>query len=176
MKTPQSILSDFEKTAEIWRSSLEHYSEEQFSRKPDGNGWSIGQVYNHLVGGTRRYQLRQIAACLDGKGTHNGEGKTISGMIVFALGRFLPARIKVPPSDAYTPKQPGGIQEIRAGLHHLIEAIREAGKALEGATEIQKTRHFILGALNAREWYQLTEMHFRHHLRQKGRLDQFLAG
>lgn len=176
MKAPQSVLSDFEKTAEIWRSALEHYSEEQFARKPDVNSWSIGQVYNHLVGGTRRYQLRQIAACLDGKGTHNGEGKTISGMIVFALGSFLPARIKVPPSDTYTPKQPAGIQEMKAGLNHLIEAMRQTGNALEGATEIQKTRHFILGALNAREWYQLTEMHFRHHLRQKGRLDQFLAG
>ncbi len=64
---------------------------------------------------------------------------------------------------------------MRAGLNHLIEAMRETAKALEGATEIQKTRHLILGALSAREWYQLTEMHFRHHLRQKRRLDMFLA-
>lgn len=98
------------------------------------------------------------------------------GKITFALGSFLPARIKVPPSDAYTPKQPAGIQEMKAGLAHLLEAVRETGRALEGAAEAQLTRHPALGALNAREWFQLIEMHFRHHLRQKRRLDQFLTG
>jgi hypothetical protein len=37
-----------------------------------------------------------------------------------------------------------------------------------------KTKHPGLGYFSAHEWLQFADMHFRHHLRQKKRIDDFL--
>ncbi len=175
MKITQSILSQFEKTAEVWLASLSQYSEEEFAKKPNADSWSIGQVYNHLIAGARLYHLQQIAQCLEGKQTERNVGKKLPGKLIFFLENFPPMRIKVPPSKTYTPKQPPNIEAMKTGLEKLIKIIRETEQKLSGASEIQKTGHPAFGFLNAREWFQLIEMHFRHHLRQKKRLDRFLA-
>jgi len=175
MKTTQSILSQFEKTAGIWLASLSQYSEEQFAKKPNADSWSIGQVYNHLVAGTRLYPLQQIVQCLEGKQTEINGRKQLPGKVTFFLGSFPPMRIKVPPSETYTPKQPQNIDAMKSGLEKLIKIIQETEKKISDASEISKTAHPAFGFLNAREWFHLIEMHFRHHLRQKKRLDRFLA-
>jgi hypothetical protein len=175
MKTTRSILSQFEKTACLWLASLSQYSEEQFAQKPNADSWSIGQVYNHLVAGTRLFPLQQIAQCLEGKQTEKNVGKKFPGKLTFFLGSFPPIRIKVPPSDTYTPKQPPNIEAEKTGLEKLVKIMGETEQKLSGASEIPKTAHPAFGFLNAREWFHLIEMHFRHHLRQKKRLDRFLA-
>jgi hypothetical protein len=38
-----------------------------------------------------------------------------------------------------------------------------------------KSKHPGLGYFTAQEWFQYVEMHMRHHLRQKARLDTYLA-
>jgi hypothetical protein len=175
MKTTQSILSQFEKTAEIWLTSLSQYSEEQFAKKPDANSWSIGQVYSHLVNGTRRYQLQQVVQCLETRPTAGNLQKKLPGKLVFLLRSFPPMRVKVPPSETYTPKQPQNIEAIRIGLEELIIIMQATERKLSSASETSKTSHPAFGFLNAREWFQLIEMHFRHHLHQKKRLDSFLT-
>jgi len=175
MKTTQSILSQFEKTAGVWLASLDQYSEEQFAKKPNEDSWSIGQVYNHIVVSARLYHLQQIAQCLEGKQTERNVGKKLPGKLTFFLGSFPPMRIKVPPSETYTPKQPPNIEAMKIGLQKLIKIMRETEQKLSGASEFPKTAHPVFGFLNAREWFYLIEMHFRHHLRQKRRLDRFLA-
>jgi hypothetical protein len=175
VKTTRIVLSEFDKTAGRWLNSLSGYSEEQFALKPDADSWSIGQVYNHLVAGTRRYHLQMIARCLEGRGTSITGGKKLPGKLMFLLGSFLPARIKVPASETYTPKQPASIEAVRTGLTDLIEVMRALEPGCSSASGIQKAPHPILGFLNAREWFQLIEMHFRHHLRQKERIEAFLS-
>ncbi len=175
MKITQSILFQFEKTAGVWLASLNQYSEEQFIKKPDANSWSIGQVYNHLVAGTRLYQLQQIAQCLKGKQTERNADKRLPGKLTFFLGSFPPIRIKVPPSETYTPKQPVNIEAMKTGLEKLIKIMQKTEQKLSGVSDNSKTAHPAFGFLNAREWFHVIEMHFRHHLRQKKRLDRFLA-
>jgi len=175
MKTAKSILFQFEKTAKIWLSAIDHYSEEQFIKKRDADTWSVGQIYNHLVNGTLSYTLQQVEQCLDGSKTERNGSKTLPGKLTFMLQSFPPIRIKVPPSEIYTPKQPENIEVMSTGLEKLIVKMRETEKKLSGAGETRKTAHPAFGFLNAREWFQLIEMHFRHHLRQKKRLDNFLA-
>ena len=175
MKTTQSILSQFEKTAGVWLASLSQYSEEQFAKKPNADSWSIGQVYNHLVVSARLYHLQQIAQCIKGKHTELNVRKKFPGKLTFFLGSIPPMRIKVPPSETYTPKQPPNIETMKTSLEKLIKIMRETEQKLSGASEIPKTAHPAFGFLNAREWFHMIEMHFRHHLRQKIRLDRFLA-
>jgi len=165
MKSAKTILTQFEKTVGIWLASLDHYSEEQFIRKPDADSWSIGQVYNHLVSGARLYHIQQIVQCLESKETEKKAEKKFPGKLTFFLGSLLPVRIKVPPSDTYTPKQPANKEAMKKGFEKLMRMMRETAQNLSGASEIPTANHPAFGALNAREWFQLIEMHFRHHLR-----------
>jgi hypothetical protein len=38
-----------------------------------------------------------------------------------------------------------------------------------------KVKHGGFGWLNAKEWYDLVGMHFRHHVRQKDELERYLV-
>ena len=171
----QKTLTRFESVANEWLLSLDSYSEEQFTKKPDADSWSIGQVYHHLIAGTNRFHLQHIASCLDGKGKNIRGGKKFPGKFVFLIGSFPDAKIKVPPSDAYTPKQPAGIADMRFALTQLIETMRETAGKIGSASKSIKLEHPAFGYLNASEWFSMIEMHFRHHLRQKARLDKFLG-
>jgi hypothetical protein len=110
-----------------------------------------------------------------GTAADSADGKTEQGRAVFALGSFPPIRISVPPSETYTPKQPESKQQLLDGLQQVVRRMRELEPTLEATPKRSKVPHPSLGALNAVEWFQLVEMHFRHHLRQKERLDAFLA-
>lgn len=169
------IFYHFEKTARLWLVDLNKYTDEQFARKPSETQWSIGQVYYHLVVGTRNFHLRACKRGLEHRGEVTEGGKTLAGKIVFLLGSFLPVKIHVPPSPEYTPKQPESRAEMREGLLKLIETMRALAPQIDHASPVQKWKHPALGMLNAVEWYRLIEIHFRHHLRQKARLDKFLA-
>jgi hypothetical protein len=169
------IFYQFEKTARFWLVSLNDYTDAQFARKPSETQWSIGQVYYHLVVGTENFHLRACRRCIEHRGEVTEGGKTLAGKIVFLLGSFLPVKIHVPPSPEYTPKQPQSRAEMQEGLRKLIETMRALAPEVDGASLVQKWKHPALGMLNAEEWYRLIEIHFRHHLRQKKRLDKFLA-
>jgi len=169
------IFYHFEKTARVWLVALNEYTDEQFARKPSETQWSIGQVYYHLVMGTQNFHLRACKRCFEHRGEVTEGGKTLPGKIVFLLGSFPSAKIRVPPSPEYTPKQPESRAEMREGLLKLIETMRALAPQIDQASPVQKWKHPALGMLNAIEWYRLIEMHFRHHLRQKARLDKFLA-
>ena len=155
-------------------TSLDKYSEVDFARKVNVATWSLGQMYGHLVVGTRFYHLKQITQCLDEDGTMDGK-KKLPGTLSFLLGSFPPVRIKVPPSETYTPKQPKSIEAMKSSLESLIVAMREVEQKVASSTSRHKTHHPAFGYLSAREWFQLIEMHFRHHLRQQRRLEQLFA-
>jgi hypothetical protein len=169
------IFYHFEKTARVWLVALNDYTDEQFALKPSETQWSIGQVYYHLVVRTENFHLRACKKCLEHQGEVTEGGKTLAGKIVFLLGSFPPVKIHVPPSPEYTPKQPQSRAEMREGLLKLIETMRALAPQIDHASPVQKWKHLALGMLNAMEWYRLIEMHFRHHLRQKKRLDKFVT-
>ncbi len=175
MKKTNKTLKNFEKICSVWIEALDRYDESSFARKPDQDSWSIGQVYNHLVTGTNRFHLQMIAACLENRGKEIKGGKKFPGKFVFFTGSFPNTRIKVPPSDAYTPKQPASREEMREGLKQLIQSMRGLTERIDAASDTMKAEHPAFGYLNAKEWFRLIEMHFRHHLRQKQRLDQFIG-
>jgi hypothetical protein len=172
MKSATKINEAFQTVASQWLRELAIYSDEQFSRKPAPDEWSIGQVYEHLTAGAFRFHFRHIDNCSKGKG--EGGSKTFPGKLVMLLGSFPKRRIKVPASPEYTPKQPASVASARENLEKLMDEMKLLRPKIESASQSSKSRHPMLGAMNAREWYQMIEMHFRHHLQQKERLDKFL--
>lgn len=170
---PSALLTRFEAVLSTWENALDSYSESGFVRQPAPGAWSIGQVYIHLIGSAKRYHLRQIEACLSGD-DHARAHKSFAGYLTYLLGGMLPVRIKVPPSPQYTPPQPESIEQVR----NMIPALREQMAATAGLISQPhgkgKIAHPAFGFLNALEWFSLIGMHFRHHLRQKKRIDAFL--
>lgn len=172
----KEILSRFEETAEVYMRDLEGLSMEQLTWKPQDDQWSLGQMYMHLIQSALYMQLRNVETCRNAEIEANTEnGKSEAGEAVFALGSFPPVAIQVPPSPEYTPLQPESKEQIRSGLKAVIAKMRELEPLLAEHTGQGTFAHPRLGSLNAHEWYQLVEMHYRHHFLQKTRLENFLA-
>jgi hypothetical protein len=52
--------------------------------------------------------------------------------------------------------------------------MRELARQIPASPFKGRTRHPGLGYFDAAEWFRFAGMHFRHHARQKKRIDEFL--
>jgi hypothetical protein len=53
-----------------------------------------------------------------------------------------------------------------------MQRLRQWESRVDAINPNYKVKHEGFGWLNAREWFDLVGMYFRHHLRQKGELEQ----
>ncbi|WP_138754646.1 DinB family protein [Paenibacillus sinopodophylli] len=183
----KETLRKFENTVSGYIRELDRFDLEQLLWKPATDEWSLGQMYMHLILSAQFMQLRNVALCLapDGGPIFSSIGKTKQGEELFTTGSFPPDRIKVPPSPQYTPPQPESKEQLVNGLKDTVRRMVEIEPAVASAfnqttqarsetgNEIvqQRVVHPRLGGLHAFEWFCLIEMHYRHHLLQKKRLD-----
>ncbi len=169
----KQTLNNFLENIKIWEQELPNYEFSDLLKQEDNANWSLGQVYMHLINGTLSFHLKQLELCI-----HSSENKHLKknfkGFLSYKLLKGIPPiKIKVPPTPAYTPKQPENIGEITNGLSVLKEKMTNALQLFK-EDQKGKTEHPGFGFLNAEEWYKLIEMHFLHHLRQKKRIDSYL--
>jgi len=183
----KEILGKFEETVTTYIRELDGVSLDQLLWKPAEDEWSLGQMYMHLIR-SAQWQLRNAALCLEpGGGTEvSREGKTQLGEKLFTMGSFPPDRVRVPPSPQYTPPQPESKEQLVGGMQDTLRKMSEIEPEIalvfdpitEGRSESSKeiarntVAHPQFGGLNALEWLHLIEMHYRHHLLQKQRLDK----
>ncbi|CAG7655787.1 DinB family protein [Paenibacillus allorhizosphaerae] len=172
----KETLNRFENLVRQYIRGLEPLTIEQLTRKPSDDEWSLGQMYLHLIQGTLYLHLRNIEACREQAAETGGtERKTEAGRLVFAQGSFPGIRIQVPATPEYTPAQPESKEQLVAGLNDVVRRMQEVEPALADMQESGTKAHPRFGDLNAVEWFQLVEMHYRHHLLQKARLEQFVG-
>lgn len=155
---------------------LDNYTEEEFQRKPDEKSWSIGQVYEHLVSSSENYFSYKVNNCLvKEKGTEDA-GLTEIGEQLFERGSFPPVKIDTP--RAIKPPNPPEAKS-KEFYKQKLEELKKHWEKLNPLVEANdgnfKTKHPVFGFMNAQEWCQMNEMHFRHHLLQIGRLKAFLG-
>jgi hypothetical protein len=172
--TTKESLQRWEKVSQQWMATLDNYSEEELLRQPEEGAWSIGQVYVHLLGSAQFFHLAHVKTCL-ASNDNSDKSKKMPGKISYFLGSFPPIKIKVPPSPQYTPPQPKSREALRESYANLQKAMIETATAIENTTFKGKSEHPAFGFVSAPEWFLMIEMHFRHHLRQKARLDKFLG-
>jgi len=156
---------------DIWISELDHYDFEQLKAKPAENSWSLGQMYMHLIGATKHF-LQQAGISLK-TNENEHEKMTERAEPMFKNNQFPDAILEGPESNAYTP-QPHTKEAIIESLKELQKEIYSLEELLAKNAMKGKTKHPGLGFFNGREWVRFAEMHFRHHLRQKKRIDLFL--
>jgi len=119
--------------------------------------------------------LRNVEACRVMDAPQDPiSGITDAGKAVMALGCFPPIAVHVPPSEAYTPQQPLSKEQISEGLQQVVQKMQEIEPLLDAIPTNHTVPHPRFGGLNAKEWFALIEMHYRHHFLQKKRLEEFL--
>lgn len=173
----KEILPRFEALVDDYIRELDGFTMEQLHQKPEDGGWSIGQMYQHLIQSALYMQLANAATCLQESSDSAlvPAGKTEAGNAVYAQGEFPPIRIQVPPSPQYTPAEPESKEALVQGLKRVVARMKELEPMLAGASLLKGVAHPSFGVLNAEEWFILVPMHYRHHLRQLDRLKQELA-
>jgi len=165
------IIKHFNHTIDNWIKELEQYNFTQLCARPSLNSWSLGQVYMHLISETNFY-LEQIKICVSTNDNINEEASQ-NARAMFLNNDFPDEVIDGPPSNAYTP-QPETKEQLMHCIMKLKEEINNAGILISKSSNKGKTKHPGLNYFNAYEWLQFAEMHFRHHARQKKRIDDFL--
>ncbi|WP_136607358.1 DinB family protein [Paenibacillus dokdonensis] len=172
----QETIQRLEGVTQHYLKELERFSMEDLTRKPGEDEWSLGQMYMHLINASLYLHLRNVRACASSAEDVLTEGeKSERGEAAFLNNEFPPIRVHVPPSPAYTPRQPDSKEQIREGLLSVLAEMKKAEQVVDGAPKQNKLIHPGFGALNAAEWFMLVEMHYRHHLRQKERIESVLA-
>jgi hypothetical protein len=166
-------IENFNQTLDTWIRELEHYNFSQLSAKPSAIDWSLGQVYMHIITETRHF-IKQIQICTSNNDNINEEASG-DGKKMLLNDEFPDAILEGPPSNANTP-QPVSNDQLTAELLHLKDEINKAAAQITKSHFKGKTKHPGLGYFTANEWLQFAEMHFRHHLRQKKRIDEFIEG
>jgi len=165
----------FEKTLATYFEKIKGYSEAQFLQQPDENSWSLGQVYVHTILANDHFFLKQADMCLNKQETERGRSKNKGGKLIFLIKGFPKMKFKMPKSTNVPPRQPENIESIRVKLECSAALAKAIEQQLESYDKDEKTKHPAFGYLNAKEWYLMSEMHFRHHLRQLKQIEKKIS-
>ena len=165
------LIEDFNRTIDIWIKELENYGFIHLLAKPSPNSWSLGQVYMHLIDETN-YYIKQIKICVSGNENVIEEASP-DAKTMFYNNAFPDIVIEGAPANAYVP-EPGNKEQLISCLMNLKDEINNVAILISKSPFKGKTKHPGLNYFNANEWFQFAEMHFRHHLRQKKRIDDLL--
>lgn len=165
------LIEDLNHTIDIWINELEQYNFMQLCAKPSPNSWSLGQVYLHLIADTD-YYIEQIKICVYTNDNVIEEASPVAKKM-FLNNDFPDEVIEGAPSNSGIP-QPDNKEQLMVCLMNLKDEITVVEISISKSPYNGKTKHPGLNYFNANEWLQFAEMHFRHHLRQKKRIDNFL--
>ncbi|MGD6878519.1 DinB family protein [Bacillus infantis] len=157
---------------EIYKQSLGKYTLEQLRQIPAEGVWSLAQMYDHVIVVADEY-LDEAEACANAEPVQ-GRGKTEFGEKLFREGGFPPVKIRLPDEMNQPPDNSGTSASLLERLENLEKRIEVSRQTLHKIHPSLKREHGGFGWLNSIEWHHLAEMHFRHHLRQKGELEERL--
>lgn len=170
--TTEEINNDFIKIVDVWEKALDNYTDNLFALRPDEESWSIGQVCEHLIESTKRIFV-VIEKCT--LGNRNSDGiKTEAGEKAFRTNILSETKVKMPVRIQKSPQQPESKLYVRKEFEKMKTSFAFLANKVSENKYTGKEQHPILGYLNAIEWLQMLEMHFRHHLKQKENIDAFL--
>lgn len=154
-----------------WIDALAQYDLDDLQKQPEPGVWSMGQLYVHLIQSSRFF-LDQVKFC--NSNNDNADRQHAPGAIAIFTRNELPdMRIEGPPSNKTTP-QPTDKERLVRSLTTLRDEFEAAHINTADSPFKGKTLHPGLQYFDAEEWLKFTDIHLRHHLRQKQRIDEFL--
>lgn len=174
MSELQEILAQFKVSVEDWKRTVEKYPLEDLLKKPDEDSWSIAQVCTHLLMAHEKFFLRNAIKCIENRATETRKGRNFISKIILWFGTFPPIRVRMPKSVSVQPPQPESKEELFEGFDEAVKKMEETIARIPDSNQNMRNKHPLLGMLNAQDWLKADEMHFRHHFRQRKRLEKFL--
>ncbi len=165
------MIENFNHTINLWQSELERYSFTELCSKPSADGWSLGQLCKHLINDANFY-LEQIEICIRSN-DHENEEASPAGKEMLANNEFPNQIIEGDPANGFI-RQPESKEKLLQDLVLLKEQMNKVASKITETSFHGKSKHPGLNYFSAAEWLQFADMHFRHHLRQKKRIDEFL--
>ena len=152
-----------------FKSDLNNYSLEQLRYISEEGVWSIGQMYDHLIVVAHEYldNMETCATLIE----EQPQGKTKFGEQLFRDGGFPPIKIRLPDELNSPPNNSDSKEDLISRMDQLIQRMNQWESKVDYINPNSKVEHGGFGWLNAREWYDLVGMHFRHHVRQKDELE-----
>jgi len=165
------VTQTLDQTITGWIKSLDNYTLAELRSKPSPVSWSLGQVYFHLIDNSR-YYIEEAKICLSSD-DHSEEPPSNEGADMFANNEFPDTVIEGPDTNVDI-LQPNSKEELKNALWLIKDEINSLDTLIPNSHYKGKTKHPGLGYFSASEWLQFADMHFRHHLRQKKRIDDFL--
>ena len=168
---PKKLLAKLETTAATWRTALEGHGDDAFARDRQGR-WTLGQICDHVVNTSDTF-LNGAEALTRGEGEEHG-GSAFA-WVMTRIGSFPPFRFKVPPNLPPAFQRLASPQSITKAealdrFDTVLQRTRSLCDAVASAPTGLRSKHPAAGWVNAAQWYQLSEMHMRHHLRQLRRM------
>ena len=165
------ILDRFNETIEKWIGALDNYTLEMLCRQPRAGSWSLGQVYIHIIEDTTWF-VEQVRICLLTDANSEKEMHE-HAKAMFRINEFPDMQL-TGPSTGVSMRQPETREELLEGLTSIKDKVNQLYFASDPSASTGKTQHPGFQFFNALEWLQFAEMHMRHHLRQKKRIDDKL--
>lgn len=165
-------LQQFNLTIDTWINSLDNYSYETLIKKPIPGSWSMGQVYVHIIEDTP-WHVEQMKAALATNADSEKEMHE-DAKWMFSNNMFPDMQIEGASTDENV-VQPVSKEELLRQLTSIRNEVNDLYRSYDFARSKGKTRHPGLLFFSALEWLRFTEMHMRHHFRQKKRIDEKLT-
>jgi hypothetical protein len=170
-----TILENVKKHFRIYADALEKYNQIDFAQKYDADTWSLAQMYEHICGSSKVFFMANTLRCLEQRKGQIGGEKSDYGIKLFNAGSFPNIKIKMPASINAPELVGREIAVYKTEIQEVLDSASKLANALVNDKREYKTGHPAFGFLDGVEWFQMLEMHVRHHLTQKAELESFCA-
>jgi hypothetical protein len=158
-----------DQTLDTYRDLLDMVTDEQFAETPKNGGWSIAEVYSHVLQATLGASIA-IERCINGTCDTSRKGLSLIGRFVLFFRRF-PGRVKTPKAEASRMTVAKISKEDARNL--IIKCrgrIDTIAPRIADETGIHKIKHTRMGMLNGKQWFRFALIHLKHHLKQIDRI------
>lgn len=159
-------------TIDYWINEFKRYDFDKILMKPSEQSWSLGQVGIHLWMASKGFFFKNAERCLNKEKTEKGKSKKLGAHLIFTFKTLPPVRYEMPQQVAVIPKQPESKEQLIAKLEEVKMLASQYIKRIPESDPSLKVKHPFLGWLNTAEWIELCNIHFRHHLAQKKRIEK----
>lgn len=165
------VAGNFIQVIDNWIDDIKQYNYQMICTQPAENSWSLGQVCMHLISETNHF-LKQARICAT---TNDDQTEEMSANArwMFQNEGFPDEKIEGPATNTFIP-QPESKQQLIELFAALKSDIRDVELLVSKSLFRGKTKHPGLNYFDAAEWLYFAQMHIKHHLRQKNRIDDFL--
>ncbi|HEY2726442.1 MAG TPA: DinB family protein [Parafilimonas sp.] len=164
------IINNFNYTIDTWLQAIQQYSFKQLCTQPDANSWSLGQVCMHLANDTNWF-IEQIKNCISNN--DNADETMLPFAQIMFTNNSFPDEQLTNSANANMP-QPKNKEDLLQLFINLKKYMNDAAMQIKSSKLKGKTKHPGFNYFNANEWLQFAEMHLRHHLKQKKRIEEYL--